>query len=488
MRISASQIVSGTADDAAPDYTPLVVDLDGTLIASDLLVESAFAHLGRFPARTLSLVSALRHGKAALKAQIAAHIDVDVAHLPYDARVLALIEAARAAGRPVYLASASNARYVAAVADHLGLFDGWFGSSSTENLSSATKAQRLTDEFGAGGFDYAGNDSADLAVWAQARRRIAVDPPAAVRRQLLALDPQAMILERAAGRLKDWPRLLRVHQWVKNVLVFVPLVTAHHFDPAAFLAAFGAFLAFSLAASGVYILNDLVDLDADRKHRSKRHRPLASGAIAVRDAMIAAPLLVAASGAVALLLPPWFGAVLTVYLVLTTAYTFWLKRKMMIDVVTLALLYTLRVIGGAAAIAVPLSEWLLAFSMFIFVALALIKRYTELAARLDANLPDPTNRNYRKSDLEVISAMSAASGFNMVTVFTLYISSESVRPLYSHPLALWLICPLLMYWFGRMLVLAHRRMMDDDPIVFAMRDKISIATFALIFLIILVAK
>jgi 4-hydroxybenzoate polyprenyltransferase len=476
------------AADEASARVPLVVDLDGTLIRSDLLVESAFAYLGHHPSGIGSLLTALLRGKAELKAYIAAKTEIDPAYLPYDPRVLDLINRARAAGRPVYLASASNERYVGLVAAHLDLFEGWFASSTSENLSSATKADRLVNTIGEGGFDYIGNDVADLEVWSRARQRIAVHPSAAVERRLLALDPTAVILSRDDSRLRSWLKLLRVHQWAKNALVFVPLVTAQRFDLASLGEALVAFFAFSLAASGIYLINDIVDLDADRRHRTKKNRPLAAGTISILDAMVVAPVLVAVAAAAAFLLSTWFGLVLLAYLALTTAYTFVLKRKMIIDVVALAMLYTLRVISGAAAISVPLSEWLLAFSMFIFVALALIKRYTELAGRLDANMSDPTNRNYRKGDLDIVAALAAASGFNAITVFTLYISSDAVRPLYAHPRVLFMICPILMYWIGRILMLAHRRNVDEDPILFAVKDRVSIIAAVLIGAILVAAK
>jgi 4-hydroxybenzoate polyprenyltransferase/phosphoserine phosphatase len=459
---------------------PLVVDLDGTLIRSDLLVESCFSHLGHSPARIAGLLAALMRGKAALKAQVAAATEIDASHLPYDTEVLALIREARASGRAVHLASASNERYVRAVAEHLGLFDGWIASNETENMSAATKARRLVEIFGESGFDYIGNDTPDLPVWAVARRRIAVRIAPGVRSKLTAMDTNAVILNTAGAGMRPWIKLLRIHQWVKNALVFIPLLTSQHFDLASFGQAIGAFIAFSLAASGIYILNDLVDLDADRKHPSKKTRPLAAGTVSLLQAMAVAPLLIAGSLLGALAIAPWFAAVLAGYIALTTAYTFVLKRKALVDVITLAALYTVRVIGGAAAISVPVSEWLLGFSMFMFTALALIKRYIELAARLDADLPDPSNRNYRKADLDIVAALAAAAGFNAVTVFALYVSSENVHQLYRHPQALWLICPILMYWVSRALLMAHRRLMDDDPIVFALKDWNSLAAFALI--------
>ena len=468
-------------------HLPLVVDLDGTLIRTDLLVESLFAYLGANALRIFSLPSTLLRGKAHLKAKIAGQTSIDVAHLPYDERVLSLIREARAAGRPAYLASASNELYVRAVADHLGLFNGWFGSTDDENLSSSTKAKRLVEFFGERGFDYIGNDKADLAAWSAANKSIAVEPSSSVRTALKAIDQDAIVLEAPGAGYRKWLKLLRVHQWVKNALVFVPLFAAHLFGLASIVEAIIAAIAFSLAASSIYILNDLVDLDADRGHRTKRLRPLAAGTASIRTAMVVAPALLALALAIALLVSPLFMAVLVAYLALTTAYTFYLKRKLMVDIIALALLYTLRVIGGAVAVSTTPSEWILAFSMFMFTALALIKRYVELAARLDAALSDPTNRNYRKSDLTVLGALAAASGLNAVTVFALYISSDTVHRLYRHPQALWLICPILMYWIGRALILAERRLMDDDPIMFALRDWNSLLAFALIGFVLIAA-
>jgi 4-hydroxybenzoate polyprenyltransferase/phosphoserine phosphatase len=467
---------------------PLVVDLDGTLLRSDLLIESAVAYLGESPLRVLATLLAVGRGKAALKAQIASRTSIDPAHLPYDEDVLDLIRERRAAGQQVFLASASNERYVQGVAAHLGLFDGWFASDDKNNLSGTTKALRLVEEFGEGGFDYVGNERADLCVWAVADRRVAVRAPWGVKSKLLRMDPGATVLEGQTGQGRALLKLLRVHQWTKNLLVFVPLITAHRFGLADIADAVGAFLAFSLVASAVYILNDLVDLDADRKHPTKMHRPLAAGNVPIFGAVMMIPLLLAAGFAIAFVISGPLAVVLLVYFGITTAYTFFLKRKMFVDVIALALLYTVRVIGGAAATAITVSEWLLGFSMFMFISLALIKRYVELTSRIDKNLAEPINRNYRKSDLDIVAALAAAAGFNAVTVFALYISSDAVRPLYQHSKLLWLICPILMYWLGRALIMAHRRLLDDDPIVFALRDRNSFLAVGLIGLILLAAR
>jgi 4-hydroxybenzoate polyprenyltransferase/phosphoserine phosphatase len=467
---------------------PLVVDLDGTLITSDLLVESGFAHLGSDLFRTFLLFRSLKNGgKSRLKADIASNVDIDASLLPYDARIIELIERARAAGRRVYLASASNERYVRGVAEHLGLFDGWYGSTASTNLSARTKADLLVDAFGRQGFDYIGNDHADLPVWSAARKRIAVRASPSVRRKLAAIDSDAVLIERRAGGRAAWIRLLRPHQWAKNALVFVPVLTAHRFDFGSILASLSAFIAFSAAASAVYILNDLVDIDADRKHPSKRRRPLAAGTVPIVPAILVALGLGLFALALGLFTGASFLGVLVAYLILTSAYSFFLKRKMMIDITILAALYTIRVIGGAEAISAPISEWLLAFSMFIFTSLALIKRYIELAARVDAGLPELSNRNYKKADLDIVATLAAAAGFNAVTVFALYVSSDTVRQSYRHPQILWLVCPLLMYWIGRALMMAHRRLMHHDPITFALKDWNSWATFGLIAGIMLLA-
>jgi 4-hydroxybenzoate polyprenyltransferase len=466
---------------------PLVVDLDGTLVRSDLLIETAFAEIARNPLSLLALCRTLILGKAALKHRLAESAEFDPSVLPYDEVVLAQIRKAKLEGRRVYLASASNQRLVKAVADHVGLFSGWFASDEMVNLARDAKAERLVGEFGERGYDYIGNDTADLAIWAKAARAITIRAPAAVTRALL---PRGAEFERLAAEKptwRTWAKLFRVHQYVKNALIFVPLVLAHQFSLDLVTRAMLAAVAFSLCASSVYVLNDLADLQADRQHPTKQLRPLASGAIPLLDGMVAVPLLFAASVSVAALVSLPFLAVLLGYFVLTTAYSFVLKRKMLIDVVVLAMLYVIRILGGAVAIDNLISEWLLAFSMFIFMSLALIKRYVELAVRIDSGLANPANRNYKLGDLEVVAALAAAAGFNAVTVFALYVSSDTAHLLYRRPQLLWLICPVLLYWISRALMMAHRRLMDDDPIIFALKDKNSIVAGVIIVLLVIAA-
>ena len=458
----------------------LVVDLDDTLIRSDLLVESGWAFLGKSPHRIGEALGWLMKGRATLKHHLAEAVEIDPATLPYNTAVLACIDEAKSAGAKVYIASASNVRWVSAVADHLGL-DGVFASDPHTNLKAGVKAERLVEAFGVRGFDYIGDSHADLSVWAVAGRAITNTGSSRLRRRAEQTNPQTEHLPQDKPKqvLSAWVRLLRPHQWAKNALIGLPLLTAHAFTFGAAVQCLLAFIAFSLCASSVYVVNDLIDIQADRGHPTKSRRPFANGTVPIREGALLAPVLLLASIATASLVGGAFLLVLAGYYATTTAYTFFLKRKTMIDVVTLAGLYTVRVIGGAVAIGAAMSEWLLAFSMFIFLALALIKRHSEMAIRLDAGLPDPSNRDYRASDLPLLISLASAAGYSAVIVFALYLSSPAVHALYRHPKVLWLDLPLLIYWISRAITMSHRRTMHDDPVVFALRDRVSLGTVAL---------
>ncbi|CAD7054317.1 membrane protein [Pseudorhizobium endolithicum] len=453
---------------------PLVVDLDGTLIRSDLLIECAFSELSHRPHAIVEMVRALGKGKANLKHRLSEPRDFDPAVLPYDPEVLKIIQQASQQGRAVYLASASHERLVSAVAEHLGLFTGWFATDATTNCAGEVKAEILVGAFGEGGFDYIGNDRADLPVWRRAATAYAIRTPAKVARQLSGECRDVEHLAHDRPTWRTWARMLRVHQYAKNGLVFVPLLANHLFAWASVWQVLLAAIAFSLCASSVYLLNDLVDLQDDRAHRTKCRRPLACGDIPLSYALMAIPLLLCLAFVSAAFISTPFLAVLAGYFALTTAYSFFLKRKMILDVVALAGLYTTRVIGGAVALSVAVSPWLLAFMMSWFLSLALVKRYVELLARKEANLPDSKSRDYRNDDVGMVGALAAAAGVNALTLFSLYISSEDVRSLYTRPEILWLVAPILTYWIARVLMLAHRGQMHDDPVVFALKDKVSL--------------
>jgi 4-hydroxybenzoate polyprenyltransferase len=285
-------------------------------------------------------------------------------------------------------------------------------------------------------------------------------------------------------RAFPWPRpgplvyvkALRAHQWIKNLLVFLPVLAAHEIgNPAATLASLLAFVAFNACASSVYLLNDLLDLPADRRHRSKRNRPFAAGTLPLEQGVVLIPLLLVIALLVSLALPPTFVLVLLLYYLITTAYSFKLKRVMMLDVVILAGLYTIRVVAGSAATEIPLTYWLFAFSMFIFLSLALVKRYTELIALRDSGAGETAEgRGYEIGDLEILSSLGTASGYLAVLVLALYISSAEVQLLYHDPVWLWGACPILLYWISRMWIITHRGGMTDDPIVFAVKDRNSL--------------
>ncbi|MBV7537485.1 UbiA family prenyltransferase [Duganella sp. sic0402] len=468
---------------------PLVIDLDGTLLRSDLLLESALAHARTRPLHLLAPLAWLAGGKARLKQRLAEAVEIDVTTLPYDPRVLALIARERAAGRRIVLATASHRLYAERVAAHLQVFDEVLATEGELNLSAARKRDSLVQRYGAQGYDYAGNAGDDLVVWRAARRAYVVNAGSGVRRRAAAHGNVAEVLAPASPlqQLHSALRAMRMHQWAKNLLIFLPLLAAHVADqPARMAAGALAFICFSLCASSVYLLNDLLDLADDRHHQSKRQRPFAAGQLPLLTGMALTPLLLAAAFGLALALLPWrFSAVLLAYYALTLGYSLHLKRLMAVDAVTLAALYTLRLIAGAAAFGVPLTFWLLAFSMFMFLSLALVKRYAELReARHRGDTAQARGRGYFPGDLEMIASLGAASGYLAVLVLALYTQDRATVALYRQPQLIWLACPLLLFWTTRTWMLTHRGAMHDDPVVFALKDRTSLVVgglFALIF-------
>jgi 4-hydroxybenzoate polyprenyltransferase len=471
----------------------LVVDLDGTLCRSDTLHEALLALVTHHPLSFPAIVGALFQGKAGFKKAVADRCIVPGAQLPYDAEVLDLVRNARAEGRRVMLVSASDQRQVDAVAAHLDLFDeaigtGGGGDAGDDNLGGARKADYLVARFGARGFDYVGDRSVDLEVWRHARRVITVGASAQLRGQADALDPQAVHLSTPTQpRFAGFLRAMRPHQWLKNILVFLPMVAAH--DTTHMGQAIAAFVAFCLLASSVYLFNDLVDLEADRAHPRKRLRPFAAGDIPVMQGLLLGFGLVVVAVAIAVAFtPPLFLAVLVIYYLATFLYSLWLKRKLIVDVLTLAGLYTLRIIAGAAATSVLLSPWMLGFSMFLFLSLAAIKRQAELMDQLRDGRETTAGRAYLTDDLPVLRGMALSAGYAAVMVFALYINSEDIQGLYNLPEALWLICPMLLYWISRMVMMTHRGHMNDDPIVFTARDRISVVVIVLCFAVVVLAS
>ena len=448
---------------------PLAVDLDGTLIAADLLWEAIAALVRRNPLYLLLLPFWALQGAFVLKSKLAERVDIDAASLPYRSDFLAFLRAEHAKGRRLFLATGSPKVFAEKIAAHLGLFEGVLASENGVSLTSSRKAAALNEMFGPSGYDYAGNSRADLVVFETARASIIVAPDRAA--AAFQKQTSSLLFPAAARGLKPLLKMLRVHQWAKNVLIAVPAVLANDLDrPATLLAIALAFAAFSLAASAIYILNDLIDLPLDRRHATKSKRSIASGAVSIPAALAVAGVLALAAVSVSLFLPAMFQLVLAAYAVLTTAYSFALKRMLLIDVMTLAGLYTVRVIAGAAATQIDVSFWLLAFSVFFFLSLALVKRFAELEhAAADTSLKI-AGRGYRTADKPVIAEAGMASAFASALVLALYIDSSEVKQLYGNPWMIWPLCPIVLYLAIRIWVLARRGEMHEDPVVFLLSD------------------
>ena len=451
---------------------PLVVDVDGSLVNGDLLIEGTLRLLATTPFKLLTLPFWLAKGRAALKRRVAQAVALPPETLVLNPTVLKEIAAAKAAGRQIWLASAADKLAVAPLTEHIGA-TGHLTSDGLTNLTGAAKAAMLVNRFGAGGFDYIGNERRDLHVWKRARRAIGINLSGRLARKVRTLDAEARFLPGPDRRPIDYIRALRPHQWSKNVLVFVPLVAAHEIQASLYLLAAGLFVALSAMASGTYLLNDLLDLPHDRRHESKRHRPLAAGKVPLLP-MIGVGLALATGGLVlAWSLSALAGLYILLYLFVTLAYSLSLKRKPFLDVVTLALLFAMRVLAGAAVVHIELSPWFLAFFTFIFLSLAIVKRQGELCALQKSGWSTVSGRAYVAADLLVMTAFGAASSMAAVVVFALYIQTVEVSKSYDRSEFLWLICPLLIYWLGRMTLIANRGAVDEDPVTFALRDRTS---------------
>ena len=454
---------------------PIVVDLDGTLIHTDMLHESALRVMRDDPAGLLSIPYWLANGKAVLKRNLAARTVFDPAALPYNQELLVWLRQQRALGRPLILCTAADLSIATAIAEHLGIFDDVMASDGRLNLGGRNKGDALAQRFGERGFDYAGNAHADLPVWQRARRAIVVNASPALLRKAGGLSEVEQVFPPRKMGVTAVRRVLRVHQWMKNLLLFVPLLAAHQLTSAvSWLQLALAFLSFSLCASTVYIANDLLDLESDRLHPRKRTRPFASGQVPAWMGVLLAPLLLLASVLIGIEVGTAFLACLLVYFAITCAYSLGLKRVMLIDCLALAMLYTLRIIGGAAAAGLPLSFWMLAFSMFLFLSLAFVKRFAELQLHSQQGGEKLHGRGYYGSDAPLVQMLGIVSGYAAVVVMAVYLNSEAVVVQYRHPEIVWGLVPVMLFWISWIWMQAHRGRMHDDPLVFAVKDKASL--------------
>ncbi len=459
---------------AAPRLLPpLVIDLDGTLTPTDTLFESALVLLKRNPLNFFLLAVYALRGAAALKQWVAERVALNVRSLPWRADLIDWVTSQRTGGRRVLLATAAHRSIADAVAAHLGLFDAALATEHGHNLKSERKLAAIRQAVGEA-FVYAGDSKADLAVWRASTAAVLVGATATLAAQVRSMVPVEAEFAAAAPasrRLRVWLKALRVHQWIKNLLLFVPLFTAFAFNQADKLqAAVLLFVGFSLAASATYVMNDLWDLASDRQHPRKRLRAFASGELPVVHGLAVATLLLLAGLGVASLVSVATLAVLAGYVVLTTAYSWSLKSYVLIDVLMLALLYTYRVLAGAVATAIVVSPWLLAFSIFTFFSLALVKRCAELVSLQQAGRDTAKGRDYRVGDLVVLWPFGAGASLCAIVVFGLYVALPETAGRFAHPQGLWLVAVGLMYWFARLWIKTARGEMHDDPIVFALRD------------------
>jgi 4-hydroxybenzoate polyprenyltransferase len=398
-----------------------------------------------------------------------------VKYLPYNRKVLEFVRQEHQRGRPVYLATGANEALARNIAAHLGFFTEVLGSSSTTNLTGTRKLDRLRERLGQGPFDYIGNDTPDLPMLAHAVEPMVADPSLSLRvgMRVRGLRPVRTFYERVHPLIAIF-KAMRVHQWAKNLLMFLPLLLAHSVHAKNLIDELIAFGCFSLTASATYIVNDLLDIEADRRHPRKRSRPIPSGNLSATAALgvVAAFLVLGFAGA--RLLPPRFLVWLCGYLVSTLAYSLYFKRVALVDVLALAGLYTVRIYAGGAATGTPISNWMAGFSIFIFLGLALVKRFAELE-NLRASSAQPQNgRGYLVSDIEQLRAFGTVSSYAAVVIFAIYINNKDVMALYRHPTRLWLIVPLQILWLSRVWLLASRGELNEDPVVFALSDRVSL--------------
>jgi len=459
----------------AQTLRPLCVDLDGTLVKSDTLVDSLLVLLRTRPLRVLKLPFVVLKGKAAFKAFVTSSVTLDVVHLPYNRTLLQYLQAEHARGRDLYLATGADERLAQRVADHLGIFTGVLGSDGATNLTGNKKLNSLKACLDSGAFDYVGNDTPDLPLLAEATEPMVANPSMGLRMGMKSrgIHPVQAFNE-TTHPLQSLVKAARPHQWAKNLLIFLPVLLAHSLSPVKLLAGLGAFCCFSLTASSTYMFNDLLDIEADRRHPRKQFRPFASGDLSGLTGFATTAILLALGLVGGSLLGGEFFIWLLVYLATTVSYSWYLKRVALVDVLVLSGLYTLRMQAGSAATDTPISHWLAGLSIFLFLSLAVVKRFAELENLRLSGAALKNGRGYLISDTEQLRAFGTASGYAAVVIFAIYISGRDVTTLYRHPSTLWLIVPLILLWISRIWLLASRGELNEDPVVFALTDRLSL--------------
>jgi 4-hydroxybenzoate polyprenyltransferase/phosphoserine phosphatase len=489
MRETSFQTKNDRREVAASEV--LCVDLDGTIIRGDLLFETVLLLIRQRPAALLLLPFWLLFGRAVLKRRIAERVRFDPRALSYNADVIDYLREQKLEGHTLVLATASDQLVADEVSSHLGLFDLVMASDGATNLKGRAKQRLLAEHFGEKGFDYVGDSASDVSVWRSAAHGVVVSGSKSLQNRARAVCNVTKILEfPSTSRAAAMFRALRLHHWSKNLLLFLPLLLAHKLrDPARITEAIGAFFCFGGAASAIYVLNDLLDLQSDRQHPWKSRRPFASSALSIPFGMVLFVALAAGSFLTSTALLPWkFTLILACYVLLSALYSTLLKTALLVDVMLLASFYAIRIFAGASAVHVRLSYWLIAFAMFFFFSLAMAKRYSELVHAPDLIESGNSGRAYVLEDRAALSSFGISSGYLSVLVIAFYLNSNEVVSLYHRPEVLWLICPLVLYWVSRIWMLAHREMLSDDPVVIAMRDRVSYVVGVLAVLVVLAAR
>ena len=478
------------ADQEASTSTivPLCVDLDGTLVKSDTLHDSLLALLRTHPTKAFTLPLQVLKGKAAFKSYVTDSVSLDVAHLPYNHKLLQYLHSEHARGRKIYLATGADIRLARRVAEHLRIFDGVLGSDGVVNLTGQSKLDRLRTSLNSESFDYIGNATPDLPLLASSAHPMLANPSgrlrAAMRAKGIAAD---QVFEERAPSLKSLLKAIRLHQWAKNALIFVPLLLGHSLTAPRIWAAVLAFFCFSLTASATYIVNDLLDIEADRRHARKRLRPFAAGDLPVFFGVSVSVLFLLAAFAGAFALSGPFYGWLLLYLATTLSYSVYLKRVPLVDVLVLSGLYTLRLLAGGAATGTVLSHWLAGFSVFLFLSLAFVKRFAELENLRMRGATPKNGRGYLMTDIEQLRSFGTTSAYAAVVIFAIYVSGKEVRALYHQPAFLWFMVPVMILWLSRVWLLASRGELNEDPVVFAITDRMSLVMGLAIVVIALLA-
>lgn len=470
---------------------PVYVDLDDTLISTDMLWESMCFLASQRPVSVFGLPLWLTRGKAGFKQAIAERVSFDPALLPYRPEVLEYLRGEKAKGRRLVLATASVGLIAEPIAEHLGLFDAVLASDRETNLSGDTKLAAIVHDCEGAGFEYLGNGVADVPIWKQAAVATLVQPSAGASQAAARLADGIEVKQIETRRAERGPMIkaMRPYQWVKNGLLWIPLLLAQqvgNLEKSMHVAI--AFACFCAIASATYMLNDLLDIESDRRHERKRKRPFAAGCLSISTGVtVLVGLLLGGFGVSLFALPVAATGMLAIYTALTISYSLYLKRKLFLDVLVLAGLFTHRVLAGAVAADVRLSPWLLAFSMFFFLSLALLKRYAELLATEGQGAESNSRRAYEVMDIGMVETMGLSAGYMAVLVLCLFVSSDDVTMHYPRPYVLWLIMPPILYWVSRMWFLARRKVLLDDPVLFAAKDRVSWLTGIVVGLVAMVA-